>query len=282
MAMLTCKFRSEALVSMAEVKVFLPTDRPENPSHRVAGVVTLLHGYSNDCDCWVENTAAVRYARDNDLALVIPTAGNSFYQDMAAGPAWQTWLARELPEQLERNFCLPAQREKNFVFGLSMGGYGALLLALRYPDRFAAAASFSGCVDVGMMLEARKVNPLVQEVFGPVFGTVNELPRQADLYALGREVSALPAARQPRLFCTVGKQDYEPYYIYNQNIALREAWEKLPLDFGWMEWDGAHEWDVWDRSLVFAIDRFIAPGYAEKIHAAWAAPVTGGEGMGHG
>lgn len=282
MAMLTCKFRSEALVSVTEVKVFLPTDRPENTARRVAGVVTLLHGYSNDCDCWVENTAAVRYARDNDLALVMPTAANSFYQDMAAGPAWQTWLTEELPALLARNFRLPAEREKNFVFGLSMGGYGALLLALRHPDRYAAAASFSGCVDVGMMLEARKVNSLVQEVFGPVFGTVNELPRQADLYALAREVSALPADRQPRLLCTVGKQDYEPYYIYNQNIALREEWSKLPLDFGWMEWDGAHEWDVWDRSLVFAIDRFIAPGYAEKVHAAWDAPVTRGEGMSHG
>ena len=135
MAMLTCKFRSEAMITVNEVKLFLPTDQTANTTHQVAGVVTLLHGYGNNCDCWLENTAAVRYAKDNNLALVMPDASNSFYQDMAAGPAWQTWLTRELPELLNRNFRLPMEREKNFIFGLSMGGYGALLLALRNPHR---------------------------------------------------------------------------------------------------------------------------------------------------
>ena len=63
MAMLTCKFRSEAMITVNEVKIFLPTDQTANTTHQVAGVVTLLHGYGNNCDCWLENTAAVRYAK---------------------------------------------------------------------------------------------------------------------------------------------------------------------------------------------------------------------------
>lgn len=57
-------------------------------------------------------SAALRYAADNNIALVIPDAANSFYNDMAAGPAYYTWLTQELPALLGGMVQLPAQREK--------------------------------------------------------------------------------------------------------------------------------------------------------------------------
>lgn len=268
MAFFTMKLQSQTLASPTTVRLFLPCDLENNPPIR--GVITLLHGFTNDGDDWVNKSAALRYAGENSLALIIPDAANSFYNDMAAGPAYYTWLTEELPMLLRRMVNLPAEREKNAVCGLSMGGYGALLLGLSKPERYFACASFSGVVHLGMMLQV-KHNPLVQQVFSPVFGLSLSLPENRDIFRLAERAAALPEALRPRILCTSGKQDIEPYYVYNQNIALAEHMADLPLDFEFRAWDGLHEWSVWDRSLALAIDRFFVPGYADKVKAAWTA-----------
>lgn len=273
MAVITCKMRSESLQTMTEVRVYYPCDLPAAVGSEVKGVVTLLHGFTNDSESWQDFTAAIRYAADNGLALVMPDASNSFYQDMVYGGAYYTWLTQEMPALLGKMLRLPAEREKNFICGLSMGGYGALLLALREPGRYAACASFSGAVDVGLMLAAKEQAPAVGLVFGPVFGPELALPEQADLYRLAEKVSRLPRAQQPRILCTVGRQDHAPYFIYEQNARFCEFARRLPLDYTYMEWDGVHEWNFWDRSLVQAIDLFIQPGYAGKVQSGWAAPI---------
>ncbi len=60
-------------------------DLPPEVGNQVKGVFTLLHGFSNDGDDWVHFPAAIRYAADNGLVLVIPDAGNSFLQRHGLG-----------------------------------------------------------------------------------------------------------------------------------------------------------------------------------------------------
>lgn len=271
MAFFTLKLKSQALASTTTVRLYYPCDLPAEVGNEVKGVITLLHGYTNDGDDWVNMSAALRYAADNGLALIIPDASNSFYMDMAAGPAYYTWLTQEMPALLNKMVKLPQEREKNAICGLSMGGYGALLLGLTQPDRYFACASFSGAVDLAMMLEAAPYNALVRASFGPVLGPDLVLPEDRNLYRLAEKVSQLPAEQQPRILCTAGRQDIEPYYIYNQNLLFKAHAENLPLDYHYMEWDGVHEWNFWDRSLVHAIDLFFNPGYAAKKLGDWSA-----------
>ena len=61
----------------------------------------------------------------------MPEVQRSFYADMAAGLDYFGYVAVELPAMCERMFGLPHERTKRYVMGLSMGGYGALKLALR-------------------------------------------------------------------------------------------------------------------------------------------------------
>ena len=75
----------------------------------------------------------------------------SFYTDEAYGGRYWTFVSEELPELVGRFFRVSERREDTFVAGLSMGGYGALKLALRQPERFAAAASLSGALDVAAL-----------------------------------------------------------------------------------------------------------------------------------
>lgn len=272
MAYLTCKLKSEALASTTTVRVFLPSDLAANAGQPLRGVMTLLHGITNDGDDWANNSAVLRYAAACNLALIIPDGANSFYNDMAFGSGYYTWMTEELPALLGGMFRLPPEREKHAVCGLSMGGYGALLLGLTQPGQYAHCASFSGGVDLASVL-AQKDHPLVSRLFQPVFGQQLQLPPERDLFRLAEQVSKLNPAQQPQILCTVGTEDHEPYYIYEQNQNLRAHFERLPLNFTYMEWPGAHEWEFWDRSVAIAIDRFFCPGFAARQQQSWTSPI---------
>lgn len=270
MAFFTMKLKSQSLCSTTTVRLYLPCDISDERGSEVKGMMTLLHGFTNDGDDWVNYSAAIRYAADNGLALLIPDASNSFYHDTAAGQAYYTWITQEMPALLQKMVNLPWQREKNVICGLSMGGYGALMIGMNNPHRYFGCASFSGAVDLQMMLDAAATHPEVKTTFAPILGQSLYLAPDRDLMQLARQVSLLPAEQQPKILCTVGRQDIEPYMIYPQNLRLKAHAQQLGLDFHYLEWSGKHEWSVWDRSLVHAIDLFFQPGYAAQKRQDWA------------
>ena len=153
MAFLQVDFFSSALQVGVSVNVIMPESaagaigidsatRPDPP------VLYLLHGLSDDHTIWMRRTSVERYAAALGLAVVMPAVGRSFYCDMMNGPAYWQYVSEELPAFVERTLKVGTGRSSRFVAGLSMGGYGAMKLALTYPDRFAAAASFSGALDM--------------------------------------------------------------------------------------------------------------------------------------
>lgn len=269
MAYVDCKLKSQILQSAVDVKLYFPTDLPAEVGYTIKGVLTLLHGFTNCGDDWMQMTAAPRYAADNGLVLVMPDCGNSFYQNMVYGGAYKTFVTEEMPVLLNRMFKLPQRREQNFIAGLSMGGYGALFLGLSRPDLYAGCASFSGAVELSMMLANPSV-PGVREVFAPIFGDSLALPKSSDLRVLAQRVASLPAAQQPKILMTNGLQDVEPYMILQQNDSLHKHMKSLNLaNYRRLQWNGVHEWYFWDRSLVYAIDYFLGNGYAARKLSDW-------------
>lgn len=142
-----------------------------------------------------------------------------------------------------RYFPLSQRREDNFVAGLSMGGYGAFKLALCYPQRYAAAASLSGALDVvrltGTELEAGQ--PELLHVFGDpqtLAGSRN------DLFALA--VSARAGGNElPKLYQWCGTEDY----LYLDNRRFRKHLESLDIAVNYDEGPGGHEWACWDAQI---------------------------------
>ena len=143
MAYINARVRSILLQRTMNVDLYFPTDLPAEIVPKVTGAVTLLTGYGGSGADFMNWSAMPRYAADNGLILIAPDCDNSFYTDMAAGSPFFTYLTEELPRLLSGMFCLPQQREQNFIAGVSMGGYGALLAALTHPEKYAAAASLS-------------------------------------------------------------------------------------------------------------------------------------------
>ena len=269
MAYIDCKLKSQLLQRTVAVKLYLPTDLPAEVGNTVKGVLTLLHGYTNCGEDWLQMTSAARYAADNGLVLIIPDCDNSFYQNMVYGGAYYSFMTEELPLLLRTIFRLSPPRSQNYIAGLSMGGYGALYLGLSRPDIWAGCASFSGAVDLALMLRDPSV-PGVRETFAPIFGDGLALPPASNLHYLAGQAAQLSPARQPKILLTNGFQDEEPYFIAMQNDSLHETLRRLPLaNYKRLQWNGVHEWNFWDRSLVYAIDYFFAPGYAAKKLGDW-------------
>ena len=129
-------------------------------------VLYLLHGLSDDHSAWVRYTSVERYADARGLAVVMPAVGRSFYADERHGHQYWTFVSEELPQLVAAFFRVSTDPADTYVAGLSMGGYGALRLALTHPDRYAAAASLSGAVDVRKLIEEPDRAALKAQVFG--------------------------------------------------------------------------------------------------------------------
>jgi putative tributyrin esterase len=166
MAHLRCDFYSEALGLATSMTVLVP--QPTRTQIRVVGapsgasppVLYLLHGLSDDDTMWLRSTSIERYVAPLGLAVVMPQVHRSFYADQPDGGRYWTFLSEELPELVGSMFQVSQRRKDTFVAGLSMGGYGAFKWALRHPERFAAAASLSGVLDIANLRargRARKI-----------------------------------------------------------------------------------------------------------------------------
>ncbi len=269
MAYIECSLRSEVLHTSVDISMYFPGDLPPGMDSTPKGTLTLLHGYSNSGKAWMGMTAAQRYAADNSLVLICPSCQNSFYQDSYFG-LYKTFLTQEMPHLLSKMFIFPTEREKNYIAGLSMGGYGALYLGLSRPDLYAGCASFSGAVDVEMLCASMPSD--MQQLFSFLFPSADgKMPKDSDLYVLAERAAQLVPDMQPKILMTSGREDLEPYLIKQQNDAIWSKIKDYPFaNIRRMEWTGVHEWNFWDRSLVYAIDYFFNEGYADKKMADWA------------
>lgn len=185
MAFLHCEIASESLRMATAVDVILP-DKGDLSEVKT---LYLLHGLTDDCTGWTRYTAVERYARERGLAVVLPEVQRSFYTDMAYGLPYFTYVSEDLPAVCRRMFGLGAAREQNYIFGLSMGGYGAMKCALTYPDRYAGAASFSGVCDLRRTVERRSIS-LHESEIAAIFAEEKAVPPKDDLFVLAEP--ALP------------------------------------------------------------------------------------------
>lgn len=247
MALFTCNFRSAALQIHTQIHVILPEEGSWEtglPDRRWP-VLWLLHGLSDDHTIWLRRTAIERYVQGLPLAVVMPAVNRSFYQDMACGARYWSYVSAELPALVRSWFPISDCREENFVAGLSMGGYGALRHALAHPDRYVAAATFSGALAPAATEGDTTWASELQMMFGDPAAVAGS---DSDLYALAERVARAGQPR-PLIYQYCGAQDF----LYAQNLKFRAHLEALGWEFTYTEDDGAHTWDRWDDQ----VERFL-------------------------
>jgi S-formylglutathione hydrolase FrmB len=239
MAFIQCDFFSTVLQLSVSMNVILP--QPVRPSYPV---LYLLHGLSDDHTIWMRRTSIERYADQYGLAVVMPAVGRSFYTNMAIGYRYEDCICQEIPEVAQGFFPLSTRREETFVAGLSMGGYGAFKLAFSQPERFAAAASLSGALD---MAHDRIVDAPPEWIMEQrnIFGDLDSISgSRHDLRYLAEQLVA-SGAPQPRLYQCCGTEDF----LYEQNQRFLKFARSLKLDLTYEEGPGEHEWGYWDMMI---------------------------------
>ncbi len=253
MALIRCDFFAESLAVGTSMTVLLPQSPGAQigVAGRLAGgpppVLYLLHGLTDDDTAWTRFTSIERYAAAKGLAVVMPQVHRSFYADEAYGMRFWTFLSEELPEVVGGFFRVSTARADTFVAGLSMGGYGAMKWALRQPERFAAAVSLSGALDVAH-IQRDDVRPHMRELMSRVYGDRDLTGGPDDLLHL--LATADPAAL-PRLMLRCGTED--PLLPQNRRFVRACAERGVALDSGFGP--GAHEWGYWDAEIRTVIDR---------------------------
>src|SRR3954454_10045136 len=181
MAFLTCDFFSEVLEVGTSITVVLPQPNEDQigvtarTSTGPPPVLYLLHGLTDDHTAWPRYTSISRYAEAAGLAVVMPAVHHSFYADEVHGHRYFTYVSEELPSVVASFFRVSSRPSETFVAGLSMGGYGAFRLALTHPERFAAAASLSGALDLRYLVGRSERSALFQRAFASEVGPSDDL-----------------------------------------------------------------------------------------------------------
>ncbi len=242
MALMHVHYYSEALNVQTTVDVILPEPR-QGIGVEAAGddqlpkVLYLLHGYSDDHTIWQRRTSIERYAAAYNLAVIMPGVNHSFYCNEAYGERYWDFVAEELPRVMHRFFRLSDKPEDTFVAGLSMGGYGAMKLALNHPERFGAAASFSGATTI--------LGKISSNLGKRLSGGKSLRGTECDLYHMMKVNGA--AEKKPRLYVACGTADF----LYGQHQKFVPALKKAGWDVTRCDEPGAtHEWGFWDREIA--------------------------------
>lgn len=253
MAFLEMHYKSKALMKSVTMNVILPEQKKQAPS---AGApveeyktLYLLHGLSDDYSGWMRRTSIERYAEQYGIAVVMPDVGRSWYADTAYDANYFTFVADELPAVCRGYFRgMSARREDNMVAGLSMGGYGALKIALLRPERFGGCASLSGSLDI-----TRKGRACNMKEWRGNFDFSMQSPDELagsenDLFAILREAHAA-GKPMPKLYMWCGTEDT----LLGVNRAYRDLLGELGVACRYEESEGDHSWKWWDLHIQDAL-----------------------------
>ena len=254
MAFLQVDFFSDVLGMSMQMHVLLPQKTSKQIG--LSGIrkdgkyptLYLLHGMSDDHTIWMRRTSIERYASELGIAVVMPSTHLGWYTDMKHGLPYWTYLSKELP-QICRSFFpnMSDRREETFAAGLSMGGYGALKLALGVPETFGAAASLSGATDITRVFSAEMLagSPHEVSVFQNAFGTLQDLSdSENDLFALARRLKA-SGKPLPPLFLWCGTEDF----LLKANRSARDIFLQEEFSLTYSESPGDHSWRYWDEQI---------------------------------
>lgn len=259
MAFLEFNYYSKALAKRVTVNVLLPEINKKEEgvgigNNREYKTLYLFHGLTQNRTDWMRRSSIERYAERYRIAVIMPEVDRSWYTDTAYGANYFTFVSEELPGVCRGYFRgMSDKREDNFVAGLSMGGYGALKVALTCPEKFGGCASLSGALDI-----TRKNRPFNLSEWRAIFDFNMESPLELegskhDLYALVRK-NYEAGEKFPKMYIWCGTEDSPALFKNSQDF--HKLLDELNIDHFYQESQGDHSWKWWDLHVQDAL-RFL-------------------------
>jgi len=233
-------FHSTALNRDMQYRVVLPLDAA--PGSKL-NAVYLLHGGGGGFRDWANDSDVARFA-ESGLVLVMPEGGSSYYTNAVDPPRdrYEDYIVRDVITDVESKFPVATGRSNRAIVGVSMGGFGAVNLALHHPDLFIFAGGISSAIDVPR--RAFSIKRLQQSRhYNAIFGSAGSQTRRGnDPFVLIR--TANPEAT-PYFFLTCGEQ--EGLLPANREFAALLEARHFRHEFHTVP--GNHDWNQWNAWL---------------------------------
>ncbi len=228
---------SSALGKATACNVIFPEETAQSGPYPV---FYLLHGLSDDHSNWQRRSSIERYVQTLPLIVVMPDGGRGWYSNAHEGAAYEDAIINDCIGFVDRTFRTDSRREGRSIGGLSMGGYGAIKLALQYPELFVSANGHSGAYGFGHT-QWRDEEPEFRRVIGP-----KTSGGPLDLWSIAANS---PAQSRPALRIDCGTSDF----LIEQNRDFHAHLDELEIAHEYEEFAGAHDWAYWDRHVQGAI-----------------------------
>ena len=205
-------------------------------------VLYLLHGFGGSYTTWQNITDLRPLADACGMIVVCPDGANSWYWDSPLDPAsqFETFVAQELPDWIDARYLTIPSREGRAVTGLSMGGHGALWVALRHKDRFGAAGSTSGGVDIRPFPDSWEMKKQL--------GELKDNPERWNAHTVIRQAASLRDGELALVF-DCGYQDF----FYRVNMNLHEKLMQRGVGHDFLTRPGEHNSAYWSNSLPYQV-----------------------------
>ncbi|HOM82068.1 MAG TPA: alpha/beta hydrolase family protein [Armatimonadota bacterium] len=235
----TMAFFSKALGRPKSYSIILPDY--EGATGGPYPVLYLLHGRSDDHRAWTHWTSLDRYVRRLPLIVVMPCGERSFYCNTVEGDRFEDYLMQDLMAHIEGSYNVLKGREHTAIGGLSMGGYGAMKLGLKFPERFGSVGAHSSAFAVARKAWDEPTEREMRRIFGPA-----DSPARAenDPWVLAERLAKEPD-RLPALYIDCGTEDF----LLECNREFHAHLNRLGIAHTYQEFPGTHCWEYWDQHI---------------------------------
>ena len=214
----------------------------QTPTHTRWPLLILLHGKKGNYRTWPEQTRLAFYAAEHNMFLAFPEGGEGWSANAYDGQAnYENDLMQDFVPHLQQTLPLLPSGKDWTIGGMSMGGQGAVKIALKYGRTFGLALSFSGAFEITKVAEPH-----------PVFGDPQHnapLRRASNVFSLAEDaLSTWPPAR-PNLYLACGADDP----LVHANRRFHQHLDYIGYRHTYVETPGHHTLPYWNRAIRAAL-----------------------------
>ncbi len=232
--------------------VLLPAGYDASKSYPV---LYLLHGLGGNYTDWTARTKLRQYLEPYALIIVMPDADDSWYVNSFGDPhgRFEDYIINDLQGYVRSRFAIDTARQA--IAGLSMGGYGAIMLALRHPADFFFAGGLSSALSMPRDFDLRRKDPFWKATIPNLMRIFGKRPGRFyddhDVFVLYKRTDP---DSLPYIYLTIGIQDsYRPFLPANRRLA--DSLRMRGVEYEYHESPGHHEWTFWDREIPLLLRR---------------------------
>lgn len=263
--------KSTILDKNVKYSIYLPADY--DLSNRRYPVLYLLHGYTDDETGWTQfgeahliADRAIQSGESAPMIIVMPDAGVTWYVNNYDGKAkYEDFFIKELIPFIDATYRTRSTKQYRAVAGLSMGGYGTLIMATKHPELFSVAAPLSAAVWTDEEIAAGDEN-FWDNSLANIYGKkgLKGKDRLTEHYYKNSilkivETGNTEDLKKVRWYIDCGDKDF----LIKGNMALHAVMidQKIPHEFRVRE--GVHNWTYW-RTALPEVLKFVSESFHQK------------------